>query len=238
MAHVAGLPVRAADAPGLTFDEDVHRYYHEGQWVRSVTQILSLITAPLYARAPQFVLAEALERGSNVHGWTELIDLFEADVTSDAIIANDGTALLPEHAEWPYVQAWLAFKRESGFQPEIVEQRIWHPTVRYAGTVDRIGLLGGTRATLEIKTVAQLHPWVGLQTAAYHEGYNLGRPRAEQARDRYAVQLRKDGTYRLKAYRREDHRADFEAFIAMKQVWDWSDAHDAPPALLIEQEAA
>lgn len=236
MAGVTALPIRATEAPGVTFDEELHRYYHEGRWVRSVTQILSLITAPLYARAPQYVMAEALERGSNVHGWTELIDLFEADVAHDVISADGGATLQPEHAEWPYVQAWLAFKRDSGFMPEIVEQRIWHPALRYAGTVDRIGLLNGVRATVEIKTVAQLHPWVGLQTAAYHAGFNHGRARSEQARDRYAVQLRKDGTYRLEQY--TDDRGDLAAFAAMKQVWDWSDSHGAPPALDLEGIAA
>lgn len=227
-------PTRAVAEPGLTFDEETHRYYVDGTWVRSVTQVLNLVTGPIYARVPPHILDYARDRGQAVHGWTELIDLGEAEERGDAIHAFDGTTLLPEHAEWPFVQAWLKFRRESGFEPEIVEQRVWHPKLRYCGTVDRIGVLNGTRCTLEIKTVAQLGRWVGLQTVGYQEGYNAGRPRSEQARERYAVQLRKDGSYRLEQY--VDNAGDLAAFVAMKQVWDWADAYGVPDLALQHEE--
>jgi hypothetical protein len=228
-------PIRAVAQPGLTFDEETHRYYVDGAWVRSVTQVLDLVTGPIYARVPPHILDYARDRGQAVHGWTELLDLADAEQQGDIITAFDGTQLLPEHAEWPFVQAWLKFRRESGFEPEIVEQRIWHPKLRYCGTVDRIGLMQGRRATVEIKTVAQLGRWVGLQTVGYHEGFNAGRPRSEQARDRYAVQLRKDGSYRLEQY--IDDSGDMAAFVAMKTTWDWADANGVP-SLALQGDAA
>lgn len=218
-------PVRAELDPEMTFDEDLHRYYVGGRWVRSVTQVLNLVTGPVYARIPAHVMDYARVRGSNVHGWTELLDLGEAEPFGPTIRADDGTILQADHAEWPYVQAWLRFRLESGFHPEIIEQRFHHPRRRYCGTVDRVGLLNRRRIVLEIKTVAQLSAWVGLQTAAYLEAFNHGRPRAEQARERYAVQLRRDGTYRLEQY---GDAADFSVFVAMKQVWDWNDSHGVP----------
>lgn len=228
-------PIRAELHPGLTFDEDQHRYYCEGRWIRSVTQVLNLITGPIYARIPDHVLDYAKTRGSNVHGWTELLDLGEAETFGPTIRALDGTILQPDHAEWQYVLAWLRFRDETGFIPEVIEQRFYHPRHRYSGTVDRIGLLNDRRATLEIKTVAQLAPWVGLQTAGYHEAFNHERPRADQARERFAVQLRRDGSYRLEHYQ---DAGDFSAFLAMKQVWDWSDAHGAAPVLDIDEQTA
>lgn len=225
--------IRAIPDAGLTFDEELHRYYVEGRWIRSVTQVLNIITGPIYARIPPPILDFAKVRGSNVHGWTELLDLGEAETFGPTIRAEDGTILHEDHAEWPYVQAWLRFREESGFLPEIIEQRLYHPRLRYCGTVDRIGLLHGRRATLEIKTVASLAAWVGLQTAGYHEAFNHGRDRSEQARDRYAVQLKKDGSYRLEQYQ---DAGDLSAFIAMKTVWDWSDSVGALPVLAVEQE--
>lgn len=224
---------RADEDPAITFDAEAHRYYVEGRWVRSVTQVLSLVTAPIYARIPDHVLGFAQTRGSNVHGWTELIDLGEADVLPFAIRADDGTSLMEDHAEWQYVQAWLRFREESGFIPEIIEQRLYHPQHRYCGTVDRIGILNGRRVTLEIKTVAELDSWVALQTAGYHEAWNYRRPRAEQAKDRLAVQLRGDGSYRLEHYR---DAADFSVFLAMKHVMDWGDRYGATPSLSIGKD--
>jgi hypothetical protein len=226
--------IRAELDPNLTFDEAEHRYSYNGRWVRSVTQVLNLITGPIYARIPPPILDYAKLRGSNVHGWTELLDLGEAEPFGPTFRALDGTILHDEHAEYPYVVAWQRFRQESGFIPELVEQRFYHPRHRYCGTVDRIGVLNGLRCTLEIKTVAQLASWVGLQTAGYHDAFNHDRPRADQAKGRFAVQLRKDGTYRLEQYR--DNAGDLSAFLAMKQVWDWCDANAAVPVLAIEQE--
>lgn len=219
-------PVRAPEDPAIRFDEEAHRYYVDGRWVRSVTQVLNIVTGPIYGRIPEHILEYARARGAAVHGWTELYDLDELE----------GRTPDPEGAVWPYFQAWLRFREESGFQPLIVEQRLYHPRHRYCGTVDRIGLLNGRLVTLEIKTVAKLAGWVGLQTAGYQEAFNHGRPKAEQARDRFAVQLRRDGTYRLEQY---SDAADLTAFLAMKHVWDWADANGAAPALeLPEEEAA
>jgi hypothetical protein len=223
---------RATLEPGLEFDEPEHRYTFAGQHVRSVTQVLNILTGPIYDRIRPDVLDRAKLRGKNVHAWTELLDLGEAEAFGPAFRAFDGTLLHDEHEEFPYVVAWDKFRRESKFVPELVEQRFYHPLHRYAGTVDRIGILNGRRCTLEIKTVANLAPWVGLQTAAYHEAYNaLHRgDLAGKARDRYAVQLRKDGSYRVECY--SDNKGDFSAFLAHKTVWDWADAHRSTPATL------
>lgn len=224
---------RGAGNEAVTFDPAEHRYYVDGRWVRSVTQVLKLVTD--YSAVPEFVLEYARVRGSNVHGWTELIDLGEATVSRDAIQAADGVGLTPEHAEWGYVQAWQRFREESGFVPEVVEQLLYHPRHRYCGTVDRIGRINGRLTTLEIKTVAQLDNWVALQTAAYHEAYNHGLPRDEQAKGRVAVQLKGDGTYRVEVYR---DAADLSVFLAMKHVWDWCDRNGTTPAIPAEKEQA
>jgi hypothetical protein len=97
----------------LLFDPVEHVYTVGARRVPSVTQTL----APLvdYSQVPPAVLKRAQELGTAVHRMTELHDLDDLD--TDALSSE----LLP------YLTAWMRFRAETGFVPELIEQRFHHP---------------------------------------------------------------------------------------------------------------
>lgn len=165
------------------FNTERHEYRVDGAIVPSVTRIIS----PLYNfdMVGEELLRLAAERGSAVHKATELFDRDDLDEES----------LDPQLV--PYLEAWKRFRAETGFVPELIERQVYDSIHGYAGTLDRVALLGRTRAVVDIKTGSSLHPAVGVQLAAYQAA--LGKE-GIQALGRYAVQLRPNGTYRLEQY--------------------------------------
>lgn len=175
----------------LTFDEDSHTYHYAGDVVPSVTQVLAPISS--YAGIPPHILAKAAERGTYVHKACELLVWDSLDWDS-----------LDEECR-PYVDAFAKFLSESGVELELTEERVFHPALRYAGTADLICRLPKRRklrrAVVDYKTSLKLMPAVGPQVAAYTEAQNAAQPKdAEKVVDRYGLQLRKDGTYKLELY--------------------------------------
>jgi hypothetical protein len=184
----------------LTFRSDTHTYYADGDIVPSVTQVLSPLVD--YSMVPDFMLNYAADRGTQAHYACELFD------------GNDLEEETLDERLVPYLSAWKAFRRDSGFQIEANEQRLWNPRHRYAGTVDRVGILNGRRVVLELKTTSQLMPATAVQCSAYMWAFNESRPKPEQARGCVAVHLRPDGSYRLMVY--SNPREHFAAFLALR----------------------
>jgi hypothetical protein len=195
----------AAEPVGLRFDPEAHEYRFDGEVVPSVTQVLAPIVD--YSAVPAFMLNYAADRGTQAHYACELYDADELDEES-----------LDERLV-PYVEAWKAFRAESGFTIEHSEQRLYHPRYRYAGTCDRVGILNGRRTVLEIKTTATLLPATAVQCAAYQAAFNETAPAAMRAKGCVAVHLRPDGSYRLERY--EDTREHFAAFVALLTLKNW-----------------
>jgi len=180
----------------LTFRDDIHEYRFGGVVVPSVTQILKPLTD--YS----FVQAEALENarqaGVAIHKTVELE--CKGDLDEDA---------LPEWLR-PYLSAWRKFVLETGFVLEASEERVYHAGCRYAGTLD---LRGATRrhkrGLFDIKRSFAAGPAIGVQTAAYANAIDW--------RDaaRFGLQLRGDGTYRLREF---NDPADWSVFLALLTV--------------------
>jgi hypothetical protein len=166
----------------LTFDAATHTYRYGGQVVPSVTQILAPLSDFRFV-APE-VLDAARDFGTAVHLACELSDRGQLD--EDAL----DPALLP------YLQQWRRFCREHMCEWLHIEKPVYHPTMRYAGTLDRAGLVDGDRCVLDIKSGSALYPSVGPQLAAYARALN---PVEGQALRRYGLRLHPDG-YELKAY--------------------------------------
>lgn len=192
--------------PALTFNPDGHRYEADGRHVPGVTSVLSWLSG--YDKVPGGYLEAAALRGTFVHQCTELHDQSDLDWSS-----------IP--GEWlGYVGAWVRFRDETGFEPELIEARVFSSRHWYAGTLDRAGVfhkIDAPPTVLDIKTTAQLHPVVALQTAAYHAAM----PGKSRYKRRLTVQLRSDGTYRL-----EWHKAnhDLARFLAALTLYQWSNA--------------
>ncbi|RST54133.1 hypothetical protein [Variovorax sp. DXTD-1] len=202
----------------LTFDAEAHRYYWDGKPVPGVTTIL----APLsdFAAVDPDVMRRASKFGTAVHYVCELVDTGE-----DLQHYDVDPALLP------YVDAWRKFCAEWRVQWKLIEQRVYHPTLRYAGTLDRKGTLVAPgepehrrhAAVVDIKTSTNLYPSVGPQLAAYARADD---PLNGASQRRYAVQLKGDGSYVCKEYRDADDFATFSALLALRT---WCSRHSIKP---------
>jgi hypothetical protein len=170
-----------------------------------------------YANVPPAVLAAAADLGTKVHRACELFDL------DDLVVGSLDPLLVP------YVAAWEKFKRETGFVVELNETRVWSRLYKYAGKLDRVGLLcgiaGKPRALVEIKTTADFMPSFGPQLAGYHHGLGeagLMDKRTLAALRRWAVQLREDGSYRIEQYFQP---TDFGVFLSCLNLHHFMRTH-------------
>jgi hypothetical protein len=195
---------------GLTFDEASHTYRINGLVVPGVTSILKPLTD--FDSVPAGVLQAASEFGTAVHLACELDDLGELD---DATL---------DPALVPYLAAWRKFIAEHRVEWELIEARVYNKTLRYAGTVDRCGYVNGAWAVVDIKSTAQLYPSVGPQLAAY-AGAIDGSFGLSQ---RFAVQLKGDGTYTLKQY---TDPTDWPVFCSLLTLRNWCARHCITPNL-------
>lgn len=194
----------------LTFDEATHTYRWGGQVVPGVTQVL----APLVdlSAVPADVLARASAFGTAVHRATELRDL--GDLDESAL----------DDALRPYVDAWVAFSADHTVRWDHIEERVYHPTLRYAGTVDRIGLVEGAISIVDIKTSSSIYPSVGPQLAAYQRAAADGMGVASLRR--LSVQLKGDGTYSVKEH---TNPSDFSVFASLLTLRNWCKQHQVQP---------
>ncbi len=168
----------------------------------------------LYLAATRLVQQSAA-LGTDVHDATALDDQEILDEsTVDASVA-------------PFLGAWRRFRRETGFVPTAIEERIYHPAHGFAGTLDREGTFvgpwtapylpcTGADALLEIKSGA-ICPTHALQTAAYWT------TRAKKRQRRGSVYLHPDGTYSLVWYLQ--HAVDWSTFLAALVRYHWKQKH-------------
>lgn len=193
---------------GLTFDADTHTYRFKGDVVPSVTGILKPLQD--FSSVPAPVLEAASNFGTAVHLACELWDRGTLD--EDAL----------DPALEPYLDAWKWFSLDNDVKWEMIEAQVYHPGLRYAGTLDRYGSVRDTKTVLDIKSSVGLYPAVGPQLAAYKAAI----PLCPATATRMAVQLKADGTYVAKTY---TDRTDWPLFASLVTVRNWSLAHNVTP---------
>lgn len=193
---------------GLTFDEETHTYRFEGVVVPSVTQILKPLSN--FDAVPREVLSAASSFGTAVHKACELQDFGQLDISTvdDALL--------------PYLEAWMRFCRDYKCMWEMVEGIVYNPSLRYAGTLDRFGIVAGRSTVVDIKSSAELYPSVGPQLAAYKNAL----PKSNPTCIRMAVQLKGNGNYVAKTY---TNKADWPMFAALVTVRNWCAEHNVTP---------
>lgn len=185
--------------PDVLFDAEKHEYIVDGRKVPSVTTILSHLNR--FGEIPMEILHNAALRGTEIHRLTEQFDRGIEEDTDE------------KHA--PYVRAWIQFRRDTGFKPLAIEERLFHPEEFYCGTLDRVGILDGHHlAVIDIKSSVNLSPVTGLQLAAYQAAWNYHRP-DQATTKRYAVRVGKDGSYEVREYSDWDDYANFLAALAL-----------------------
>lgn len=188
----------------IRFIEETHQYFDDAGRLPSVTEILGACI-PQYEGIRQEVLEHASARGRAVHKACELYDKNELDYSTldEQII--------------PYLEAWILFIKDTGFVVGYSEQVVYSNKFRYAGTLDRTGIIAGRRVIVDIKTTVALSPVTGLQLAGYKQAAleYLGSPGEGK---RFAVQLKDNGKYLIKEY---SDPSDFNVFLSCLQLYQW-----------------
>lgn len=196
----------------LTFDAETHTYRLGGEVIPSVTQVLESIYADAYSGIPAAIIDRKSEIGRVVHAASELIDQDDLDDESvDPAIAG-------------YLDAYRDFLRAVEPVWTHSERQLAHPTWRFAGTLDRCGLIDGHLSIVDLKTTVNLHPAVGLQLAGYDVLHQHNDPSAGELAKRYALQLKPDGTWKLVPFAESD---DYRVFQSLLTVHHWRAKHAA-----------
>lgn len=188
-------------ATELRFVEDTHQYYLGERELLSVTTVLKMAGVLDPRRYTDF----ARDRGRLVHQALEWFDVGDLD--------EDGL----DDRLVPYLEAWKAFLRESGFVVASTERRLYSEPRGIAGTVDRVGTLKGRPTVIDLKTGGP-ERWHALQVAAYASMVREadGVPLAKI--QRACVYLTHDGRYRLEMH---DDKQDMAVFDAARVLVLW-----------------
>lgn len=165
----------------------------------SVTDVLRITGLSDYSMVRDDVLENARVRGQDVDEFLTGIDT--------GLIPED---LLPDPRLAGYVEAYKRFRAETPFEISECQVPKVEKGYRFAGTPDRVGLLDGKAAVVDIKCVHAVQPETAVQLAAY--------ALLTGASARYSLQLRPDGTYRLKEYTKP---RDLHVFLGALSVVHW-----------------
>jgi hypothetical protein len=216
---------------GLVFDPVPHRYTLDGAAVPSVTGILAASGLIDFSSIPLPILDAARERGTIVHQAIHFLNEGDLDVEQFGVD-------FPAYAG--YVDAWRSFCAQQSFVAVLNEHRIASRRHQVAGTLDCLGLLDGAAVLLDFATGRPADVAKDLQTAAY---YGIALEWSEVDEDlsafflahrvvkRYAVALRRDGTFRLEPY---NDPTDYRKFLILVEAQRIVAAHRGECAALSE----
>lgn len=171
----------------IIFEKEPHKYTVDGEDYPSVTQILEdcgLINTSWYSE-------ESAQRGIYVHEATQQLD------------ENPVSGIMFDDDEIEgYIDAYLKFKRENEFIIISIERMVANKKLRFAGRIDRIGILNGQNCILDIKT-GQKEKYHGAQLSGYKLAYDEGKAKL------FGLYLKRDGNYKLLEYKDSDYRNTF-----------------------------
>lgn len=188
-------------ADSLTFDEGTHTYRFGGSVVPGVTSILKPMSD--FSRIDPQVLEAKADLGRRVHFACELHD--EDDLDPASIEADVA----------PYFDAYVKFREDTGCEILAVEQKVYHPLMRYAGTLDRVLRIGNCKWMVDLKTCFTTPVSAGPQTAAY-----LRALADTTITRRAALRLKPDGTYRLEELNNPDDWSAFMACLTLRRFME------------------
>lgn len=183
----------------LSFDSSEHRYFFGGREIPSVTTILSFLDD--WERVPRDVLAAAAQFGTHAHEAAALLVRDQLDWDS----------LDPDLA--PPIRGLQKFLDESGAVVVQSEWRVYHPDLRYAGTLDAILHWRNGMALADWKTGSTPPKSVGPQTAAYCAAFEANT--GQKIKRRYCIQLL-DGDYRVTKL---DDPSDWSTFVSCRNIY-------------------
>lgn len=188
----------------LEFDIENHAYKQNGFAVPSVTSIVDFLNRGRYAPSP--VMENARLRGLRVH---ELCELFDIGAELD---------LDPE--TMPFILAYERFVRD--YRPEwlFLEKKLGSAKDKFAGTVDRLGLIDGKACLVDIKTTANFDRMTKITLAVQLVGYAMlcADNQLCWPDKLYGVQLKLDASYRVFEVTEIEKQYKFNAFILFNKL--------------------
>lgn len=135
-------------------DED-HQYWWHDAPVPGVNEILrstGLVNMDYFTE-------EGAARGKRRHALVEAYD--EDRVDWSGVEAEDSYILV----------GYQEFLDDTGFVVRANELPLYHSVLQYAGTLDKMGELGGKTYVLDVKTGSSLGSWAKIQVAMYALAY-------------------------------------------------------------------
>ena len=187
---------------GFHFDTATHAYTLDGLRLPSVTGILGWWLKIPFPDSPNRA------RGSLIHQATHLYDIGRLDLQA----CGDGIKR--------FIDSYEAVLKNFPFRwmTDLSETPMYHPTLFYAGTSDRIGTVWGEDAIGEFKTGgSDTGRTPALQTAGYAA---LAFRKNPERVKRYRIQLFADGKPgQVTVYKDQD---DVPAFLALRTLYAWS----------------
>ena len=172
----------------LQFFDKGHIYMLDGQRLPCVSDLCRFLHREIYKDAPLWQMEAAADRGTKVHAATEALD-------------RTGRAEI-EDEHLPYLQAYALFRQEHDVQWELIEHPDYHPAHRYAGTIDRYGLVDDFKTLLDIKTTYRVYK--PLCSASLNLYRLLLEARGRDVERLLILHLRKNGSYKLLQFYAED----------------------------------
>ena len=123
----------------LRFYDEQHTYTLDGETIPSVSELTRFLSREIYGDISQYRLDHAAERGSIIHKACENLDRF-----GDCEISE-------EYA--PYIRAYMQFRTDYTPQYIAIEKPFASPSLRFAGTPDRIARMSdGRKAIIDLKS--------------------------------------------------------------------------------------
>lgn len=173
---------------------DEAHYTIDGKKYARVTSIVKFSGLSDFSGIPERDREHYFKRGTENHRLWQMVEEGTADgFTFDPVVEQ-------------YRAGHAKFLRDTGFKAFDggIEKRVKNEFYGYAGTLDRLGMIGGRMVLLDYKTSA-LTAGTSLQTALYL----LAMPElAFYKVARYCVAIRKDGTYTMSTKYPDSDRAD------------------------------
>ena len=181
------------------FDKDKHQFIVNGIVYPSITQVL--VEAGFLDT--RWFDEYSATRGTYVHTiceWHERGTLDESSIDDEIKV---------------YYEAYLKFRKEkTNYKITEMETPRINETYKFGGIADQFGIMDGVQSVLDIKTGVDV-PATRLQTAA--QILLADHPILE----RYSLQLKKDGNYKLNKYPTVENIMDRNIFIASVSSWWW-----------------
>ena len=187
----------------LTFEEEYHIYKLNEVEIPSVSTIMKPLSMSLYHGVDDEVMRRAAERGTAVHNAIENYLKFGIVDIDDEYKG--------------YFDAFLSWYTEKDVKPLATESRVYHKTLRYAGTADMPAIVDGKVICIDYKTSASVNKMLtGIQLEGYAKAYESHGVNFD---GKAILHLKSNGKYSWVPYEKNDIES-WDVFGALLKIYN------------------